>query len=239
MSTNDKLITKISIHTFMHVPYEGLGCIKDWITDKGHSLTYTRFYEHYKLPNLNDIDWLIVMGGPMGVYDEKIYPWLTKEKEFINQAIINGKTIIGICLGSQLIAEVLGAKVFPNKQKEIGWFDILQSDTLSNHPFCDFFEAQFKAFHWHGDTFELPNGSIHLFQSEFCLNQAFLFNNKILGLQFHFEVTLLSIRSMLLNGSSELVESVSVQTENEILKQSGFITANNLKMFKLLDYLAK
>lgn len=226
------------IHTFMHVPFEGLGCIEQWISVNEHSTTYTRFYENYVLPGINDIDWLIVMGGPMGVYDEAIYPWMVDEKAFIKQAIEAEKTVIGICLGSQLIAEVLGAKVYPNKQKEIGWFNLQLTDAGKNQALLNGFEASFPVFHWHGDTFDLPTGSKRLFQSDVTKNQAFLYNEKVLGLQFHFEVTPDTLKDMLENGAGELVEAKTIQTTEEILKNSENIKTNNKRMFQLLDYFA-
>ena len=219
----------------MHVPFEGLGCIENWINSQNHSVSYTRFYEHYQLPLPQEIDWLIVMGGPMGVYDESIYPWLQEEKQFIRKMIDTGKTVIGICLGSQLIAEVLGAKVYPNKQKEIGWFDIEKTD--NNLSITAGIENRFPVFHWHGDTFESPVESIRLFCSDVTNNQAFLYKEKVLGLQFHFEVTVESMKLMVENGQEELVKSDSIQTAEEILNQTTFIKANNLKMFSMLDYL--
>lgn len=229
---------KLSIHTLMHVPFEGLGCIEQWITKNNHSLSYTHFYEQYQLPNPIEFDWLIIMGGPMSVNDNAIYPWLAEEKLFIRQAIDEGKIVIGICLGSQLIAEVLGAKVYPNKQKEIGWFKIKQSETDKIHPSIKDFENQFFVFHWHGDTYDLPINSIQIFSSEMCVNQAFLFNDKVLGLQFHFEVTPQTLKEMIENGKDELIESKSVQTSLQILEQTEYIDGNNRKMFQLLDYFA-
>lgn len=227
----------LSIHALIHVPYEGLGCIEDWINKNGHSLTTTQFYTYYQLPELNSIDLVIVMGGPMGITDEIEYPWLKEEKQFIKQAIDKGKTVIGICLGSQLIAEVLGANVYPNKQKEIGWFDIhLSNNTTEIAAFSDF-ESQFPVFHWHGDTFDLPERSIHLFHSEVCRNQGFIFNDNVLGLQFHFEVTEDSLHKMLENGADELIENDTIQSAKQILEQKGLIKSNNLKMFQILDYL--
>lgn len=228
-----------NIAVFMHVPFEGLGCIEQWITKNNHSVTYIRFYEKYELPDINAIDWLIVMGGPMGVYDETIYSWLSEEKAFIKQAIENGKTVLGICLGSQMIAEVLGAKVYPNKQKEIGWFDVALSERARTASLFDGFEDKFPVFHWHGDTFDLPNGSMHLISSEVCKNQAYLFNNKVLGLQFHFEVTAETLRGMVENGTSELIEGETIQSADKILSTTEFIGANNLKMHRILDNLAK
>ena len=219
----------------MHVPFEGLGCIENWINTHNHSVTFTRFYENYRLPDPEEIDCLIVMGGPMGVYDKAKYPWLQEEKQFIRKMIDSGKTLIGICLGSQLIAEVLGAKVYPNKQKEIGWFDIEQSDT--DHPITAGFENRFPVFHWHGDTFDLPVGSHRLFRSDATENQAFLYKENVLGLQFHFEIIPDLLQLMLENGQEELQKSNSVQSADEILNQTAFIEANNLKMYQILDYL--
>jgi len=141
-------------------------------------------------------------------------------------------------LGSQLIAEVLGAKVYPNKQKEIGWFDITLSETAARHPLFENFENQFPVFHWHGDTYDLPTGSTHLISSEVCLNQAFLYKKNVLGLQFHFEVTERTLKEMVENGKPELVRSKTVQSAKQILSQTENIEANNKKMFHILDYFA-
>jgi GMP synthase-like glutamine amidotransferase len=232
-------MAKLSIHTLMHVPFEGLGCIEQWINSNNHSVSYTKLYEDNQFPEITEIDWLIVMGGPMGVYDENIYPWLTGEKIFIKEAIAAGKTVIGICLGSQLIAEVLGARVYPNTQKEIGWFNLKTSPENMKNPLLRGFENQFPAFHWHGDTFDLPEGSKRLFYSDITPNQAFLYKEKVLGLQFHYEVTRESMTEMVKHGAAELVKSETIQSAKEILAQTNYIQANNLKMFSLLDYLAK
>lgn len=221
----------------MHVHFEGLGCIENWISMHNYTLSYTRFYEKYTLPKITDIDWLIVMGGPMGVYDDNLYAWLAEEKKFISEAIHSGKTIIGICLGSQLIAEVLGAKVYQNKQKEIGWFDIEQTD--NNQSIITGIENRFPVFHWHGDTFDLPDGSINLFRSAVTKNQAFLYKGNVLGLQFHFEVTIESMNKMVGNGKEELIKCKTVQSAEEIIHQTAYIESNNQKMFIILDYLER
>ncbi|MBV5280964.1 MAG: type 1 glutamine amidotransferase [Paludibacter sp.] len=230
---------KLKIHTLQHVQFEGLGCIEQWIAKKGHSVNYTRLYDKPQFPTLNEFDWLIVMGGPMGVYDEAIYPWLREEKEFIRQAIESGKTVVGICLGSQLIAEVLGAKVYPNKQKEIGWFDIHKTEFAKRDPLLEQLEEEFIVFHWHGDTFDLPAESERLFSSAVCLNQAFLYKKKVLGLQFHFEVTPHTLKEMIENGRNELVEDKTIQSATKILEQTNYFESNNQKMFRILDYLEK
>ena len=227
---------KLIIHTLFHVSFEGLGCIEQWIDNNHHVVSCTHLYENHSLPNVNDIDWLIVMGGPMGVYDELKYPWLVNEKEFIRKAIDKNKTVIGICLGSQLIAEVLGAKVYPNDQKEIGWFDVKLTDTAMKHPLFGNFEEQFTVLHWHGDTFNTPNESDLLMSSDICVNQAFLFKENVLGLQFHLEVTKQSLNGMIEHEKDELIESNTVQSADMLSDQTLFIEDNNLKMFQILDY---
>jgi len=231
-------MNKLSIHTFQHVSFEGLGCIEQWITEHNHSLSYTRFQEDYLLPDVDSIDWLIVMGGPMSVYDESVYPWLSEEKAFIRNAIDKGKTVIGICLGSQLIAEVLGAKVYPNNQKEIGWFDVTLSETALKFPMFLNFGKLFQVFHWHGDTYDIPEGSTGLISSAVCPNQAFLYNDNVLGLQFHLEVTLESLQSMVDHGTDELIACDTIQSAEVILGETRYIADNNQKMFHLLDYFA-
>lgn len=228
---------KLRIHYLQHVSFEGLGCIEAWATSNGHELTCTRFYENDPLPHTDRFDWLIVMGGPMGVYDEEKYAWLKAEKDFIRKTIANNKTLIGICLGSQLIADVLGCQIVRNKQKEIGWFDVELSAAGKKHVLFDDFEKKFKVFHWHGDTYHLTKDQIHLIKSEGCLNQAFIHSNNVLGLQFHFEVTPESLKGMLEAGKHELIPDVYIQTEEEILANSEFMKRNNQMLFSILDKL--
>ena len=223
----------------MHVPYEGLGCIENWINTQGHSLSFTKFYESCILPDINTVDWLIVMGGNMSVYEEALYPWLSEEKQFIRQMIEANKVVIGICLGSQLIAEVLGALVFPNLKKEIGWFDIFKTSNHDLHPIQNIFENEFMVFHWHGDTYDLPENSYPLFYSNVTKNQAFIYNNKVLALQFHLEVTNQTLNQMIEKGKSELISSDTVQSQEQILSNQNYIDNNNLLMYRILEYLSE
>jgi len=215
----------MNIHYFQHVPFEGLGSITEWVNTPEHKVTATRFYEDDRLPFVDICDMLIVLGGPMGVHDEKEYPWLKKEKVFIEKAIAKGKKVVGICLGAQLIADVLGAKVYKNKEKEIGWFPI----EFKQHQFASAVPSPLTVFHWHGDTFDLPKDSVHLAKSVACENQAFLYKDHVLGLQFHMEATEESINSLLQNCKNELVESHFIQSEEEILnypisvRNNGFL----------------
>lgn len=229
---------KLRIHYFQHVAFEGLGSIEEWISASGHSLASTRFFENAKFPEISDFDWLIIMGGPMSVHDEEKYHWLADEKKFIRQAIDAGKKVIGICLGSQLVSVALGARVYQNKEKEIGWFDIeLSHDARSDNLFSGL-GSRLKTFHWHGDTFDLPEKAIHIASSEGTRNQAYIYNGKVLAMQFHLEPTLNSLQQMIDNGRNELSKGIYVQTENEILASVQLIESNRKILFRLLERLA-
>ena len=235
MSDNMK---KLKIHCFQHVSHEGLGSIGEWISNSGHSLTATRFYESAGLPEITEFDWLIVMGGPMSVNDENQFTWLVSEKRFILEAIDRGKVVLGICLGSQLVSAALGARGYKNSEKEIGWFDIestcyAKSGNLYFPP-----EGKTKVFHWHGDTFDLPENAIHLAYSKACKNQAYIYKEKVLALQFHLELTTVSLKEMIEKGRKELTQGKYVQTENEILTNKQFIKSNRKMLFTLLDRLS-
>ena len=232
-------MANLRIHYLQHVAFEGLGSIEEWALTNGHSLSVTRLYEDPTYTDINEIDWLIVMGGPMGVYDEDKYEWLIEEKKYIQQAIKAGKTVLGICLGSQLIAEVLGAKVYPNKEKEIGWFDIHLTAAAANNELLFNAPQKIKVFHWHGDTFDLPKDAIHLAYSEACKHQAFVYNKKVLGLQFHIETTEESLEDMSTYGTEELVEGKKyIQSSEEIYHQRSLAQSNKTLLFTLLDRLA-
>ena len=225
----------LNIHYFQHVSFEGLGCIEDWALNNNHQLTSTKFHESVDFPKLNNIDWLIIMGGPMGIYDHEKYPYLKKEKTYIKKAITAGKTVIGICLGAQLIADVLAATISPNIEKEIGWFDIQKSSP--SYKILNSIEDNFPVFHWHGDTFKTPKNAEMLFKSEACKNQGYLFRDRVLGLQFHLEVTETSIRKMVENGKHDLHKGRYIQSAEGILANKQFIETNNQIMFNILDWL--
>jgi GMP synthase-like glutamine amidotransferase len=179
------------------------------------------------------------MGGPMSVHDEEKFPWLAKEKEFIRQAVDAGKTVLGICLGSQLVSAALGAGVYKNKEKEIGWFDIeLTSFAQSGNLFFEM-GNRLKVFHWHGDTFDLPKNAIHLASSEGCKNQAYIYKDKVLALQFHLEPTWELLLEMIEGGREELLPGKYVQTEEELLKNKQLIESNRKVLFTLLNRLAE
>lgn len=228
----------MKIHYLQHVPFEGLASIEPWAVNQNHSLSATRFYDNEPLLSVEDIDWLIVMGGPMNIYEDDKYPWLTEEKRFIEQAIKHDKTVIGICLGSQLIADVLGAKIYQGQYKEIGWFPIEMTDKTEDSAVFNSLPQKFTVFHWHGDTFDLPEGSTRLAYSEGCQNQAFVYNEKVLGLQFHLESTKDSVQQIIKNCADELVEGKYIQKPEEMLIGDGNFDIINNAMSKILNNLS-
>ncbi|HWP46336.1 MAG TPA: type 1 glutamine amidotransferase [Candidatus Limnocylindrales bacterium] len=229
----------IKIHYLQHVPFEGLASIEQWAKTRGHLLSVTRFYQNEPLPPVDEIDWLVVLGGPMNIYEEDRYPWLSREKRFIEQVISKEKVVLGICLGSQLIADVLGARVFRNRYKEIGWFPIEFTPEAQTSPLFNFLPPRLTAFHWHGDTFELPRGTVWLAQSEGCQNQAFLYKEKVLGLQFHLESTKESVEQLLANCADELVEGRYIQKPDEILSHETDFEKINQALYGILDRMSR
>ena len=228
----------LRIHYFQHVPFEGPGCIEAWASECRHELKGHQLYLAPDFPDPDEVDWLIVLGGPMGVYDESDYPWLAAEKKYIGRMMELGKTVIGICLGAQLIAELAGAKVFPNPVREIGWFPVTQIPGANRANLLQGIDPQFTTFHWHGDTFGLPPGALHLFRSDACANQAFLLGERVLGLQFHFEVTPHSLAEMIRHGRHELIEDRFVQSETVISDCANLIQENNQMLFRILANLS-
>jgi GMP synthase (glutamine-hydrolysing) len=140
-------------------------------------------------PDLSSASALVIMGGPMNVYETDRYPFLATELALIKEAIRQNLPVLGICLGAQLIAVALGAKVKPNKVKEIGWYPLQLAKAASDDPLFSLLKDGEMVFHWHGDTFELPIGAIHLAESKNCKNQAFRFGQSVYALQFHLETT--------------------------------------------------
>jgi len=173
---------------FRHVPFEGVGLIAPALEERGLSLEYVDLYgPQAKLPQVTDAAGLIFLGGPMSVNDP--LPYLTQESDLIVQAVERGQPVLGICLGSQLIARALGGRVYRNPQKEIGWFDIRLTEAASTDALFSGVNPLETVFHWHGETFELPAGATHLAYSDACRNQAFRVGSNVYGLQFHLEVT--------------------------------------------------
>jgi len=191
-------------HVLQHAPFEGLGSIERWLTQRRASVTTTRLFEPLaQFPDVTSFDLLVVLGGPMSVNDEASLPWLAPEKSFIAHAVHSQKRVLGICLGAQLLASALGASVRPGTHREIGWFEI----RAERQPPAMFQLPEVASvFHWHGQTFDLPTGAQHLAESAGCKNQAFQIGSRVLGLQFHLEMTPRTIEAMIASCGSELDE---------------------------------
>jgi GMP synthase-like glutamine amidotransferase len=226
-----------NIHWFQHVPFEGLGTIEHWLTAHGQVPAVTRFHADDPLPTINAIDWLIVMGGPMGVYDLDRHPWLKEEIAVIGEAITEGKTVLGICLGAQLIAAALGAKVYPNGQKEIGWFPVTLTNEGRRSPLLKGCPPELTVFHWHGDTFDLPPGGTHLMASAACANQAFSYRDRVIGLQFHLEVAPYHIDALITHCADELVPAPFIQSPEQLRTPTDRFDSIHRQMAALLDRL--
>lgn len=222
-------------HWFQHVPFEGLGSIESWLVSKGYEITHTRFFQSTELPDLEEIDLLVIMGGPMSVHDVDAHPWLVKESAFIRSAIDAGKKVLGVCLGAQLIAHAMGARVFKNACKEIGWLPIHGLPLVDS---CFHFPPMANVFHWHGETFDLPQGAVLLASSNGCKNQAFQIEEHVIGLQFHLETTYETAQDIIAYCRHELVPSPYVQTEADILSVNNDIFENiNQMMQNVLSFL--
>ncbi len=174
---------------FQHVPHEILGTVNPLLKAEGFRIRYVNFGRMPDAePEVDKYDGLIVLGGPMCISQRENYPHLDTEIRAIRQAMERRMPILGICLGAQLIAAALGARVHRNPVKEIGWYAVTPTEAGREDPLFRFFNGTETIFQWHGDTFEIPHGAVHLATSEACPNQAFRFGDRTYGLQFHLEV---------------------------------------------------
>ncbi|MEK6806255.1 MAG: type 1 glutamine amidotransferase [Pseudomonadota bacterium] len=219
-------------HWLQHAEHEDSGCIEPWLISRGHQVTHTRLFAGESLPDASSFDWLIIMGGPMNIYEHDRHPWLIPEKKLINDAIVTNKKILGICLGSQLLSDVLGGAVTKNKYQEIGWFKVELTEDGVNSPYS-VAGHEFLAFHWHGDTYALPPQAKCLARSEACGQQAFSHGARRLGLQFHLEVTVDDAREWLKVDAPK--PERYVQSVEEILRDPTRFSENNRLMRKLLE----
>jgi GMP synthase-like glutamine amidotransferase len=226
----------MNVHVLQHAPFEGLAGLAPLLAACGAKISTTRFFENPTLPPLDSLDLVIAMGGPMSVNDEAEHPWLVAEKQFIRDAVQRGTPVLGVCLGAQLIASALGARVYRNAQKEIGWFPIEAvpaSTGGSRFPFPE----KLNVFHWHGETFDLPHGAVHLARSAATQHQAFQVGRRTLALQFHLEVTPDAVQAFVDHCGDELRPAPFIQTKADLLAAPPAAYAEaNAWMKRALDY---
>ncbi len=213
------------LHYLQHVSFEDAANIEVWARGQDFTVNATRLDRDEAFPPLASFDWLVIMGGPMNVHEHDRYPWLAREKRFIAEAIDAGKLVLGICLGAQLAADVLGGRVTRNPQKEIGWFPVSLSPEASQSSVFQTLPQRFLAFHWHGDTFSIPPGARHMAESEACRNQAFQYGDRVIGLQFHLDYSLASIEKMIEHCRDELVDGPFIQSSPSVLADPQRVAA--------------
>ncbi|MBD9544759.1 glutamine amidotransferase [Ensifer sp. ENS04] len=186
-----------------HVAFQDLGSLAGPLQEAGYSVSYHDAAGH-DLTTIDplDSDLLIVLGGPMGVYEDEQYPTIATEIEVLKSRLEADRPTVGICLGAQLMAHSLGSRVYRATQREIGWSPITLTEEGRNHPLRDL--QDHAVLHWHGDTFDLPEGCSLLASTAACRNQAFARGQRVLGLQFHPEIKALKVESWLMGLTCEL-----------------------------------
>ncbi len=218
-----------------HVPYERLGTFETVFKKAGCLLRVLNAADPKAAwPSAQAIDGLVVMGGPQNVYEQVRYPFLTKEITLLRETLEAARPILGVCLGAQLLAAALGAKVVKNSQKEIGWYSLMREPDADGDPMFQLFGQTETVFQWHGDTFALPKGAVRLASSPLCQEQAFRYGDRAYGLQFHVEVTEAMIRAWMHTpaNKAELASLQGIIDPTAICRQSP----NHVSRLQALSY---
>lgn len=226
------------IHCFQHMPDEGPGHIAAWAEARGHELRITHWHApDVPAPDLTDADMLVVLGGAMGVHDEAEFPWLQLEKQVIQQALDTTLPVLGLCLGSQLVAQLLGSTIGRNTQPEVGFWPVHFTPEACLIPLPGHLPAEITALHWHYDAFTLPPGAQLLATSAATSCQGFLWEDRVIGLQFHPEADAAWLASLVEAEGHLLGSGTYVQTASEIQAQSSRLGLGQEFLFPLLDKL--
>jgi GMP synthase-like glutamine amidotransferase len=205
------------VRVIQHVAFEWIGALEPLFAAAGDEVATTRMFMGESLPGVSEFDWLVVMGGPMGVHDGDKFPWIAEEKRLIKAAIDGGKLVLGICLGGQMIADVLGAKVTLNREPEVGWFPVESTEAGRKWGGGGVFGQAMDVFHWHWETFGIPEGAERLCFSAGCDNQAFALGQRVVGLQFHPEATPQSVGELIIHAGQSLPVSRYIQRPDAMM----------------------
>jgi len=224
------------LYCLQQVPFEGPGMIDPVLQQMGYSLKCIKLYNGDVPPDSEVIDYLIILGGPMDIEDEDQYPWLADEKKLIKAMIDAGKPVLGICLGAQFIAQVLGKTVYPAEHQEVGWYPIDLTQAAREHDLTSSWGVHPTVFHWHSNTFDLPEGAIHLASTDACVNQAFILNENIIGLQFHLEIGRHQVQRMIDNWGRYNENGPYIQDPEEMLEQSDASERTQKMLQQLMEF---
>ncbi len=207
----------MNIHILQHSEFDDNATIQTWADEEEHNTVLTNLIKNEKLPGVEDFDWLIILGGVMDTFEEDKYPWLKDEKKLIKDAIDAGKIVYGICFGAQLIAEVLGGKVYKNEHSEIGWQPVKITKEAKDSDIFGTFPDFFSVFQWHDYTFELPEGAVRIAENDAAINQAFEYKGHVFATQFHPEFNDKTIRQLVAKHGDSIKEGKYIQPKEVIL----------------------
>ena len=212
---------RMSILFVKHIDIEGPGTLDGFLKTKGITFKTVDVSKGESLPqDIGEFKAIVILGGPMNVYEEDKYPFLRSEDLLIKDALTKDIPIMGLCLGAQLIAKAVGASVSTAKEKEIGWYYVNLTSQGMEDPMFRGLGNEFKVFQWHGDTFAIPDNGAHLAFSKACANQVFRYNDNVYGLQFHLEVTKEMVREWLDAYSDEILSLNGLVSRDDILKRA-------------------
>jgi GMP synthase-like glutamine amidotransferase len=222
------------IHCLLPTPHESAGHIATWAGQRGHSLTRSVVSHHEPLPDISEIDWLVVTHGPASTQDPNFQTWLDHEKRLVAKAVDRGLPVLGLGLGADMLSDVLGGQERPQLGVKFGWHPVTLSPQGRRCEFFADFPETFQAFHWHDDTLSIPPQACRMAGSESCFNEAFVHGDCVVGLQFHLEYTPAHVGGLAQPTGWALPSGPLAQTANEILADPSRFAAAQGLMERLL-----
>lgn len=227
-----------------HSPQTGPGHISQWLLERASAVHICHLYAQARIPWLASFDLLIVLAGTLSVHDEASVPWLAGEKRLLKNALGAGKRVLGIGFGAQLLAQALGAEVRPSAAAEIGWWPVEKYPSAGQSPLGLALPQRLMAFHWHGESFEMPKGALPLYRSAACANQGFIWQERAIGLQCLLQSNLQSIEALLHSkpkawlSAEQAAMPDSVEDYQAIREGIPHCNGASPTLFRVLDYLS-